>query len=744
MQHFKVTGMSCTACSARVERVVSAIPGVETCRVSLLDRAMVVEGSATPEQIIAAVDHAGYHAKLASISKFNELKSNNNDECKILLQKFIYSCIFLIFLLIVSMGPMFGFIPPLLGTNFVACGVYECLLSTIIAGINRRFFSNGFLALRHRAPNMDTLVALGASASWLYSSAVLIGAMTGTLQTAHAHYYFESTGMILTLITLGKYFETRAKGKTTSALQNLVDLAPKTARIVRHGQECETTAEQLKEGDIFVVRAGESFPADGIVVEGHSAVDESPLTGECLPVEKKENDSVAAATINTSGLLKCRATHVGESTLLANIIKTVQETSASKAPIARTADKLAAIFVPIVLAIAVGVAAVWFLLSHDIEFSIARGISVLVISCPCALGLATPVAIMVGSGIGANHGILFKSAASLEELARVQCVAFDKTGTLTMGTPQVTDVLPHENITENRLLQAATDIENASHHPLAKAIQAYAQNKGFSPNPIRNFAEIPGKGLRATTENAEILHAGNLNFIQENLKNTKFNPSKIQSFEESGKSLVYFAINGVELGCIALSDTVRKETAHAIRILLSHAITPVMLTGDNEKTALSIAAQIGIAPTHVHASLLPNDKAKMISEIQKHNACAMVGDGINDAPALTTANIGIAIANGTDIALQAANIVLLKPGISAVPTAILISRRVLRIIRQNLFWAFFYNIVGIPIAAGALMPFGLVLTPGLCALAMSLSSFCVVSNALRLYFLLKPRKGDKK
>ncbi len=742
MKQYTVTGMSCAACSARVEKAVSKVPGVTACSVSLLTNSMGVEGTAAPQAIIAAVQAAGYGASekgaAAAISPSEAEKQLEDHATPALKRRLFWSLGFLLILMYFSMGHMmWGWpLPSFYQDNHVAMGLTQLLLTAIVMVINQRFFISGFKSLWHRAPNMDTLVALGATAAFCYSTYALF-AMTGAqvrgdtdaVMNYMMDFYFESAAMILTLITVGKMLEARSKGKTTDALKGLMRLSPKTANVLRGDNEQTVPVAQVQVGDIFVVRPGEHIPVDGVVVEGGSAVNESALTGESIPVDKSAGDSVSAATLNQSGFLKCRATRVGEDTTLSQIIRMVSDAAATKAPIAKIADKVSGIFVPTVIAIAVVTTAVWLLLGKETGYALARGISVLVISCPCALGLATPVAIMVGNGLGAKNGILFKTAASLEEAGRIQIVAMDKTGTITAGEPRVTDILPAEGHSENELMRMAYALERKSEHPLAKAILTYAEQKGVQAEEVTDFAIRAGNGLSAIRQ-GHILRGGNADYIGSEIHLPDFLRTQAEKLAEDGKTPLYFSCDREVLGVIAVADVIKEDSPQAVRELQNMGVHVVMLTGDNERTARAIGAQAGV--DQVIAGVLPDGKEAVIRQLKKHGKVAMVGDGINDAPALTRADVGIAIGAGTDVAIDAADVVLMKSRLSDVPAAIRLSRATLRNIHQNLFWAFFYNSIGIPLAAGVFIPLGLTLNPMFGAAAMSLSSFCVVTNALRL------------
>ena len=754
MEQYSVTGMTCAACQARVEKVVSNVPGVTDVSVSLLTNSMGVEGTATSADIVAAVKKAGYHASVkgAQMESSQGAEALADTETPKLLKRLIISLIFLMPLMYLSMGHMMWNwpLPGFLNNNHVGMGLAQLLFTVIIMVINQRFFISGFTSLIHRAPNMDTLVAMGATAAFGYSTYALF-AMT-VAQTAgndklvmsYMHeFYFESAAMILTLITLGKTLEAYSKGKTTDALKSLMNLAPKMATVVRNEQEMLISADQVKKGDIFLVKPGESIPVDGIVLEGNSAIDEAALTGESIPVDKAVGDTVSAATINQSGFIKCEATRVGEDTTLSQIIKMVSDAAATKAPIAKIADKVSGIFVPAVITIAIITIIGWLLAGESVGFALARGISVLVISCPCALGLATPVAIMVGNGVGAKHGILFKTAVSLEEAGKVDIVALDKTGTITNGQPKVTDILPVDEISEQELLETAFSLEKKSEHPLAKAIVEYGEEKNFTVSVVDNFKAVPGNGLTGTL-NEETLIGGNLLFIEKSLSISKELKYSAEQLASAGKTPLFFAKENRLLGMIAVADVIKEDSPQAIKELKAMGIHVVMLTGDNERTAKAIGEQAGV--DNVIAGVLPDGKESVIRALGEKGKVAMVGDGINDAPALTRADVGIAIGAGTDVAMDAADVVLMKSKLADVPAAIRLSRGVLRNIHENLFWAFFYNTIGIPLAAGLLIPvLGWKLNPMFGAAAMSLSSFCVVTNALRLNLLnIRSTKKDKK
>lgn len=761
MEQYTVTGMSCAACSARVEKAVSKVPGVTACSVSLLTNSMGVEGTAVPSEIISAVEEAGYGASLkggekksgAGMSEAEEMLKDK--ETPVLKKRLIVSLCFLIPLMYVSMGHMMWNwpLPGVLGGNHVAVGLIQLLFTTIVMVINQKFFISGFKSLWHKAPNMDTLVALGAGASYAYSTYALFAMtdaqmrmdMEGVMSYMH-EFYFESAATILTLITVGKMLEARSKGKTTDALKSLMKLAPKTAVVVRNGQETEVSIEQVRSGDVFVVKPGENIPVDGIVTDGVSAVNESALTGESIPVDKQPGDTVSAATLNQSGFLRCEATRVGEDTTLSQIIQMVSDAAATKAPIAKVADRVSGVFVPAVIGIAAVTILVWLIAGESIGFALARGISVLVISCPCALGLATPVAIMVGSGMGAKNGIMFKTAVSLEETGKIQVVALDKTGTITSGEPKVTDIIPAEGISEERLLTLAYALEKKSEHPLSKAILLLVKERGLeekSAGEVSEFQVLPGNGLTGQLE-GQLLTGGNLNFILQNASISEKVKETAEKLAEEGKTPLFFSFGGRFAGIIAVADVIKKDSPQAVKELQNMGIHVVMLTGDNERTAKAIGKQAGV--DEVVAGVLPDGKESVIRTLKENGKTAMVGDGINDAPALTRADIGIAIGAGTDIAIDAADVVLMKSRLSDVPAAIRLSRATLRNIHENLFWAFFYNVIGIPLAAGLWYPlFGLKLNPMFGAAAMSLSSFCVVTNALRLnWFKMHDASRDKK
>ena len=757
MEQYTVTGMSCAACSARVEKAVSHVSGVTSCSVSLLTNSMGVEGTADPQAVIAAVQAAGYGASLKGAAQESPDIAQQEDaladhETPVLKRRLIASLGFLIVLMYFSMGHMmWGWrLPAFFDDNHVAMGLVQMLLTIAVMVINQKFFINGFKSLFHGSPNMDTLVALGSTASFGYSTYALFamtgaqvrGDMTAVMSYMH-EFYFESAAMILALITVGKMLEARSKGKTTDALKSLMKLAPQTAVLVRGGQEVTVPIAQVRRGDIFVVRPGENIPVDGVILEGESAVNESALTGESIPVDKTVGDSVSAATSNQSGFLRCEATRVGEDTTLSQIIKMVSDAAATKAPIAKVADKVSGVFVPTVITLAVLTTAVWLLCGKSIGFALARGISVLVISCPCALGLATPVAIMVGNGLGAKNGILFKTAVSLEETGKTEIVALDKTGTITRGEPRVTDIVPADGLSEHDLLTLAAALEKRSEHPLARAVLHRADEEKLSITEVSDFRALPGNGLTATLGGEELL-GGSLSFISTKAQIPSDLRMKAESLAEEGKTPLFFAKGGRLAGIIAVADVMKEDSPAAIAALRNMGIRVVMLTGDNERTARAIGRQAGV--DEVIAGVLPEGKENVIRTLQKKGKVAMVGDGINDAPALTRADIGIAIGAGTDVAIDAADVVLMKSQLSDVPAAIRLSRATLRNIHENLFWAFFYNVIGIPLAAGVWIPlFGWTLNPMFGAAAMSLSSFCVVSNALRLnLFKLHDAGKDKK
>ena len=750
MEQYNVTGMSCAACSARVEKAVSKVPGVTACSVSLLTNSMGVEGTAAPAQVIAAVQQAGYGASLKGAAQAAPDPLEDR-ETPVLKRRLMASLGFLLVLMYFSMGHMmWGWpVPAFFARNHVAMGLLELLLTVAVMVINQKFFISGFKSLWHRAPNMDTLVALGATAAFGYSTYALFamtdaqvrGDMDGVMHFM-MELYFESAAMILTLITVGKMLEARSKGRTTDALKSLMKLAPKTATVVRGGAEAVIPVEQVQPGEEFVVRPGENIPVDGVVLEGSSAVNEAALTGESIPVDKAPGDPVSAATINQAGFIRCRATRVGQDTTLSQIIRMVSDAAATKAPIAKAADRVSGIFVPAVIAIAAVTTVVWLLLGRGAGFALARGISVLVISCPCALGLATPVAIMVGNGVGAKNGILFKTAVSLEQTGKVDIVALDKTGTITSGEPRVTDVVPAPGVGQDELVRAAFALEQKSEHPLARAVLDYGRTAGLAPEPVTGFAALPGNGLRAVLQGRTLV-GGSESFLDSQTRVPDAVRREGRRLAEQGKTPLYFAVDGRVLGLIAVADVIKEDSPQAVRELQNMGIHVVMLTGDNERTARAIGAQAGV--DEVIAGVLPDGKEQVIRDLQRRGKVAMVGDGINDAPALTRADMGIAIGAGADVAIDAADIVLMKSRLSDVPAAIRLSRATLRNIHENLFWAFFYNTIGIPLAAGVFIPLGLTLNPMFGAAAMSLSSFCVVSNALRLnWFKLRDPRHDQK
>ena len=745
MKQYNVTGMSCAACSARVEKAVSAVPGVSSCAVSLLTNSMGVEGTAAPSAIIAAVEAAGYGASEKGAERKSDPRAQEealeDKETPRLRRRLIASIGFLLLLMYISMGHhMWGWpLPGFLAKDHVAMGLAQLLLAVIVMVINQKFFISGFKGLLHRAPNMDTLVALGSAAAFVYSVYALF-AMSGAQLSGGSEaampwmneFYFESAAMILTLITVGKMLEARAKGKTTNALKGLMKLAPETATVVRGGEEIVVPVAEIRCGEEFLVRPGEHIPVDGVVREGASAVDESALTGESIPVDKSVGDTVSAATVNQQGFLRCEATRVGEDTTLSQIIRMVSDAAATKAPIAKVADKVSGVFVPVVIGIALVTTLVWLLLGKEIGFALARGISVLVISCPCALGLATPVAIMVGSGVGAKQGVLFKTAASLESAGRIEIVALDKTGTITEGKPRVTDLLPAEGESEESFLRLAAALESRSEHPLARAVMDLAAERRIEAPEAQDFRALPGNGLSAVLGGRQLL-GGSLRYISSAAKIPPEAVKAAEALAAEGKTPLCFAEDGVYRGCIAVADTIKPESPEAVWQLKGMGVRVVMLTGDNERTAKAIGAQAGV--DEVIAGVLPDGKESVIRRLAGEGKVCMVGDGINDAPALTRADLGVAIGAGTDVALDAADVVLVNSRLSDVPAAIRLGRAVLRNIHENLFWAFFYNSIGIPIAAGVFSGLGLTLNPMLGAAAMSLSSFCVVSNALRLNLL---------
>lgn len=763
MEQYNVTGMSCAACSARVEKAVSKVPGVDSCSVSLLTNSMGVEGSASPDAVIKAVEEAGYGASIkgakdaASSSAAGKTISAEEDmlkdrETPVLKRRLLASIIFLIILMYFSMGVMmWGWpAPAFLKDNHVAMGLLQLLLSAAVMVINQKFFISGFKSLWHRTPNMDTLVALGSAAAFGYSTVALFAMTDAQLAGDHEavmsymhEFYFESAAMILALITVGKMLEARSKGKTTDALKSLMKLAPKTAVILKDGVETTVAIEQVKKGDIFVVRPGENIPVDGVIIEGSSAVNEAALTGESIPADKSAGDQVSAATINQSGFIKCEATRVGEDTTLSQIIQMVSDAAATKAPIAKVADKVSGVFVPIVIGIAIVTIAAWLLAGQTVGFALARGISVLVISCPCALGLATPVAIMVGNGMGAKNGILFKNAVSLEEAGKTQIVVLDKTGTITSGEPKLTDLLPEDGISEETLLELAYALESKSEHPLARAIIEAGKERDVNLREVSGFKALPGNGLEALIDGKPLI-GGNLKFMEGLVQVSENMKSISEELAAAGKTPLFFAYDGRLLGIIAVADVIKEDSRRAVEEMKNMGIRVVMLTGDNEKTARAIGEEAGV--DEVIAGVLPDGKESVIRRLKKKAKVTMVGDGINDAPALTRADIGIAIGAGTDVAIDAADIVLMKSRLSDVPAAIRLSRATLRNIHENLFWAFIYNTIGIPLAAGVFIPvLGWQLNPMFGAAAMSLSSFCVVTNALRLnlFKLYDPHKDHK-
>ncbi len=741
MEQYNITGMSCAACSARVEKAVSQVEGVTACSVSLLTNSMGVEGTASPQAIVRAVEEAGYGASLkgAEKSMVQDDDALRDRETPVLKKRLIASLCLLLPLMYVSMGHMMWNwpLPDFFADNHVAMGLVQMVLAALIMVINQKFFISGFKSLMHGAPNMDTLVALGSSVSFAWSVYVLLAMTRAVTDGNHAavmeymmDFYFESAAMILTLITVGKMLEARSKGKTTDALKGLMKLTPQTATVLRDGREVTVPVAQVRRGDQFVVRPGESIPVDGVVLEGTSAVNEAALTGESIPVDKAEGDAVSAATVNQSGFLRCEATRVGEDTTLSQIIRMVSDAAATKAPIAKIADKVSGVFVPVVISVAVVTAVVWLLCGRPLGYALARGISVLVISCPCALGLATPVAIMVGNGVGARNGILFKTAASLEQTGKIEIVALDKTGTITLGEPRITEIIPAEGITEEELLREAAALEQHSEHPLARAILHEVENRGIAAEPVTDFTALSGSGVRALKRDA-VLTGGSLQFI----KGQAEVPQKLLEVSENlsaeGKTPLLFLRGDTLLGVIAVADIIKEDSPQAVKELRGMGIHVVMLTGDNERTAQAIGKQAGV--DEVIAGVLPQGKESVIRRLSAQGRVAMVGDGINDAPALTRADIGIAIGAGTDVAIDAADVVLMHSKLSDVPAAIRLSRATLRNIHENLFWAFIYNVIGIPLAAGVFIPlFGWTLNPMFGAAAMSLSSFCVVSNALRL------------
>ena len=739
-KHYNITGMSCAACSARVERVVKKLPGITSCSVSLLTNSMIVEGSAKPSEIIAAIEKAGYGASLNAPEISTQNNNNSEDslidrETPILKRRLIFSLIFLAVLIYFSMGQMIKLpLPEFFAGNNIAIGLAQLILAGIIMIINQKFFISGFSSLIHFAPNMDTLVAMGSFASFTWSIFVLFAMTRGSIYKI-SDFYFESAGMILTLITVGKMLESKSKGRTTDALKSLMKLAPKTATILRNNQEITVPIEQVQRGMIFLVRPGENIPVDGVIIEGISAINESALTGESIPVDKAPGDTVSAATINQSGFIKCEATRVGQDTTLSQIIKMVSDASATKAPVAKIADKVCGVFVPAVIIIAIITVIGWLMTGKNFGDALSYGIAVLVISCPCALGLATPVAIMVGNGIGAKNGILFKTAESLEQTGKMKIAVFDKTGTITSGEPKVTDIIPIEN--EKYLLMIAYSLENKSEHPLAKAVTEFARSKNIVPYEVEKFQALPGNGVSAVLPGGSQLTGGSVRFITAKFDIQEKYINKAGELAENGKTPLMFMQDNKLLGIIAVADTIKPDSNEAIQDLQSMGIRVVMLTGDNEKTAQAIGLQAGV--NEVIAGVMPDGKESVIRELQGSGNVAMTGDGINDAPALTRADIGIAIGAGTDIAIDAADVVLMKSSLLDVPAAVKLSRATLRNIHQNLFWAFIYNVIGIPLAAGL---WGLKLDPMFGAAAMSLSSFCVVTNALRLNLLDIHKKNN--
>ena len=745
MKQYNVTGMHCAACSARVEKAVSKVEGVTSCSVSLLTNSLGVEGDVSDKEIIKAIKKAGYGASVKKKDKSEKAVEEIDDSLEdkdtpVLKKRLIWSLFFLIILMYFSMGHMMWNwpLPSFYYNNHVAMGLTQMLLTIIIMVINQQFFISGYKSLFQLAPNMDTLVALGSSAAFGYSTVSLFLMTSAQVKGDEAlvmkymmELYFESAAMILTLITVGKMLESHSKGKTTDALKSLMKLVPKTANVIRDGKEININASEVLKDDVFVVRPGENIPVDGVVIEGHSAVNESALTGESIPVDKEENSMVYGATINQSGLLKCKATKVGEDTTLSQIIQMVSDAAATKAPIAKVADKISGIFVPAVILIAIVTMIGWLILGKEIGFALARGISVLVISCPCALGLATPVAIMVGNGKGAKNGILFKNAVALEETGKINVIALDKTGTITAGTPKVTDIYPMEGITDNELLQMAYSLEINSEHPLAKAVVERAEDDGIISKEITDFLALTGNGLTGTL-NGEKLLGGSIKYMDETIGLNEKAKEISQEYASQGKTPLLFAKNNKLMGIIAVADIIKEDSAQAIKELQNMDIKVVMVTGDNERTANAISKQVGT--DDVIAGVLPDGKEEVIKQLKSGGKVAMVGDGINDAPALTRADIGIAIGAGTDVAIDAADIVLMKSSLMDVPAAIKLSKAALRNIHENLFWAFIYNVIGIPLAIGLFIPFGITLNPMFGAAAMSLSSFCVVSNALRLNF----------
>lgn len=752
MEHFEITGMNCAACSSRVEKAVGSLEGVQECTVNLLTNSMIVEGRATREEITAAVKKAGYGVVEKPEDKKKTTGEDTTDkEVKKLRKRLVVSLVFLLVLMYFSMGHMMWNwpVPGFMEGNHVMMGLLQMLLTIVVMVINQKFFINGYQSLFRGAPNMDTLVALGASAAFGYSLYSLFAMTTAVMNQDHQavmrymnEFYFESAAMILTLITLGKMLEARSKGKTTDALKSLMKLAPQTAVLIRDGEEVTVPVETVQIGDVFAVRPGENIPVDGVVLEGSSAVNEAALTGESIPVDKEEGDQVSAATTNQSGYLKCRAKRVGEDTTLSQVIQMVSDAAATKAPIAKVADRVSGIFVPAVIGIAVMTFFAWVLTGHSFGFSLARAISVLVISCPCALGLATPVAIMVGNGVGARRGVLFKNAVSLEQAGKIQIMALDKTGTITMGQPQVTDIYTAEGVEEEQLLHLAASLEAGSEHPLARAVMKKAKDKKINTDAVTDFRVLPGNGVQAVWKEQTLL-GGSLPFIRKQMKVEPELAEVSDHMAEQGKTPLLFAKNNQVIGILGVEDTVKEDSKEAIEALKEMGITTVMLTGDNEKTARAIAEKVGV--DHRVAGVLPDGKEQVIRQLKKQGTVAMVGDGINDAPALVQADIGIAIGAGTDVAVDAADIVLMKSNLMSAVEAVRLSQSTLKNIHENLFWAFFYNVLGIPLAAGVFYPlFGILLNPMFGAAAMSLSSFCVVSNALRLNWSDPSKRKRKK
>ncbi len=756
MKQYNVTGMSCAACVSRVEKAVSKVPGVTSCSVSLLTNSMGVEGTASAEEIVSAVKNAGYGASVKektnakfSTSRSENVENSDKGEKPALLKRLVWSAVFLLVLMYFSMGHMmWNFpLPKFFDGNHVAMGLVQLLLTIVIIIINRKFFTSGFKALLNRSPNMDTLVALGASASFGWSLYVLFKMTsaqtlgnTAEVERLMMEFYFESAAMILTLITVGKALEARSKGKTTDALKGLMSLAPKTATLVTENGEKTVAVEEVQKGDIFAVRPGESIPVDAVIIEGSSAINESALTGESIPADKTAGDSVSAGTINQSGFLKCKATRVGEDTTLSKIIQMVTDAAATKAPIAKIADKVSGVFVPVVISIAVVTTIVWLIINGDVGYALARGISVLVISCPCALGLATPVAIMVGSGVGAKNGVLFKTAAALEETGRIKTVILDKTGTITEGKPKVTDIKPFGKLSESELLSLAYALETKSEHPLAAAINEKAKEQNLEPKATENFKVIAGNGLSAELDGKR-LFGGSKKYISSKIEIGEEAERIAKELSKEGKTPMFFAKETELLGIIAVADTIKKDSAEAVKELRAMGMKVVMLTGDNENTAEVVGKKAGV--DEIIANVLPDGKREAVENFKKCGKVAMIGDGINDAPALTGADVGIAIGAGTDIAIDSADVVLMKSSLADAVTAIRLSKATLKNIRENLFWAFIYNVIGIPLAAGVFIPLGLTLNPMFGAAAMSLSSFCVVTNALRLNLFKTKKKGKE-